>query len=60
MEYRQLVINWTLHRPGITHALVGARNPQQVEENAGGAGFQLSAKETEQIDTALDELVLEM
>jgi aryl-alcohol dehydrogenase-like predicted oxidoreductase len=55
----QLVINWTLHRPGITHALVGARNPQQVEENAGAADFQLSLKETEQIDTALEELVLE-
>jgi len=55
----QLVINWTLHRPGITHALVGARNPQQVEENAGAADFQLSSKETEQIDTALETLVLE-
>jgi aryl-alcohol dehydrogenase-like predicted oxidoreductase len=55
----QLVINWTLHRPGITIALVGARNPQQVEENAGAAGFQLSLEETEQIDTALEKLVLE-
>ena len=55
----QLVINWTLHRPGITIALVGARNPQQVEENAGAADFQLSLKETEQIDTALEKLVLE-
>lgn len=55
----QLVINWTLHRQGITHALVGARNPQQVEENAGAAEFQLSLKETEQIDSALERLVLE-
>ncbi len=55
----QLVINWTLHRPGITHALVGARNPQQVEENAGAADFQLSSKETEQIDIALETLFLE-
>ena len=55
----QLVINWTLNRPGITHALVGARNPQQVEENAGAGDFQLSLKETERIDTALGTLVLE-
>ena len=55
----QLVINWTLHRPGITHALVGARNPEQVEENAGAAGFQLSSNETERIDAALETLVLE-
>lgn len=55
----QLVINWTFHRPGITHALVGARNPEQVEENAGAAGFQLSSNETERIDSALEKLVLE-
>ena len=54
----QLVINWTLHRPGITIALVGARNPQQVEENAGAADFRLSLKETQRIDTALKKLVL--
>ena len=55
----QLVINWTLHRPGITVALVGARNSQQVEENAVAADFQLSSKETGQIDSALEKLVLE-
>ncbi len=55
----QLVINWTLHRPGITHALVGARTPQQVEENAGAAGFPLSLNETERIDAALQKLVLD-
>lgn len=55
----QLVINWTLHRPGITIALVGARDPRQVEENAGAADFRLSVSETEQIDAALDTLVLE-
>jgi aryl-alcohol dehydrogenase-like predicted oxidoreductase len=55
----QLVLNWTLHRPGITHVLVGARDPQQVEENAGAAGFLLTATETEQIDAALEGVVLE-
>jgi len=55
----QLVINWTLHRQGITIVLVGARNPQQVEENAGAAEFQLSLKEMERIDTALEKLDLE-
>ena len=55
----QLVINWTLHRPGITIALAGARDPRQVEENAAAADFRLSVSETEQIDTALEKLVLE-
>jgi aryl-alcohol dehydrogenase-like predicted oxidoreductase len=55
----QLVINWTLHREGITHVLVGARNPRQVEENAEAGGFRLSSTETERIDAALEKLVLE-
>lgn len=55
----QLVLNWTLHRPGITHLLVGARNPQQVEENVGAVDFRLSPEETERIDTALERLALE-
>jgi len=55
----QLVLNWTLHRPGISHVLVGARNPRQVRENAAAADFRLSSNETERIDAALDRLVLE-
>lgn len=30
----QLVIAWTIARPGLTHALVGARDPGQMTENA--------------------------
>jgi aryl-alcohol dehydrogenase-like predicted oxidoreductase len=55
----QLVLSWTLHRPGITHVLVGARNPRQVKENAGAAGLQLSSEETARIDTELETLDLE-
>jgi len=55
----QLVINWTIHRPGITSALVGARNPQQAEENARAAAFRLSEEETRRIDELVDGLKLE-
>jgi len=54
----QLVINWTVHRPGITAALVGARNPQQVAENAGAIDFELTAEQTRQIDGLLEGLKL--
>ncbi len=30
----QFVLAWTLAQPGVTHLLVGARNPEQAEENA--------------------------
>ena len=56
----QLVINWTIHRPGITAALVGARTPAQVEENAAAADFRLSDEEVDRIDSLLGELELEV
>ncbi len=56
----QLVINWTIHRPGITAALVGARNPQQAVENAAAAGFVLTDEQTRQIDQLLDGLQLDL
>lgn len=41
----QLVLNWTIHQPGITCALAGARNPAQAIENAGAADIVLSSEE---------------
>jgi len=56
----QLAINWTIHRPGVTAALVGARSPAQVEENAGAADFRLSGQEADRIDRLLDDLQLDL
>jgi aryl-alcohol dehydrogenase-like predicted oxidoreductase len=49
----QLVINWTIHQPGITSALCGAKRPDQICENAAGAGWQLTADQAARIDSAL-------
>jgi aryl-alcohol dehydrogenase-like predicted oxidoreductase len=49
----QLVIAWTIRQPGITCALVGARNPRQAEENAAAGNVQLSREEIEQINAHL-------
>jgi len=49
----QVVIAWTLQQPGITHALCGARNPQQARENAGAGRLHLSADELGVIDDAV-------
>jgi aryl-alcohol dehydrogenase-like predicted oxidoreductase len=49
----QLVIAWTIHQPGITHALVGARNEAQVNENAAAASVQLTSAELAQMNTAI-------
>lgn len=41
----QVAINWVFSQPGITTAIVGARNEEQVVENAGAADFTLSEDE---------------
>ncbi len=55
----QLVLNWTMHRPGITCVLAGARNPEQVLENVRAADFTLSADETKMINELISKLKIE-
>jgi aryl-alcohol dehydrogenase-like predicted oxidoreductase len=52
----QLAIAWVLSQPGITSAIVGARNPQQVEHNAGAGEWQLTRSELDQIDAEIMRL----
>ena len=49
----QLVVNWTIHRPGITAALCGAKRPWQIEETAGAMGWQMTAEQQALVDAAL-------
>jgi aryl-alcohol dehydrogenase-like predicted oxidoreductase len=55
----QLTIQWTLRQPGITIALVGARNAEQAVQNAAAADLELSEDEIKKINDELDELELE-
>lgn len=56
----QLVIRWTLEQPGITVALVGARDATQVEQNAGALHISLSEEEVSIINEKLVSLALEL
>lgn len=49
----QVVINWTIHQPGITVALCGAKRPWQFREVAGALGWQLTPQQKSQIADAL-------
>lgn len=49
----QLVINWTIHQPGITVALCGAKRPDQIIANAGGMGWKLNDEQSAHIAAAL-------
>lgn len=49
----QLVLRWTIERPGITIALVGARNADQAIQNAKSIAVKLSDEEIQFINTEL-------
>ena len=55
----QLVLNWTILQPGITCALVGARNASQVLDNVKAADFRLTSEEITLINKLLSDLKLE-
>lgn len=46
----QVAIAWALHNPAVTGAIVGARNPQQVEEMVGAADLHLSWQDMTEIE----------
>ena len=50
----QLVVNWTVHQPGITAALCGAKRAYQIEETAGAMGWKFDDETTNRINQALE------
>lgn len=56
----QLVIRWTVEQPGITIALVGARNTEQAIQNAKAMEVKLTAEELGIVTEELNKLKLEL
>jgi aryl-alcohol dehydrogenase-like predicted oxidoreductase len=52
----QLVIRWTINHPGITVALVGARNAEQAKQNAKAIQIHVNGEEMEFINNQLSDL----
>lgn len=48
----QVAIAWVLSHPEISAAIIGPDHPDQVEENLGGVGWQLTMEEREALDQA--------
>lgn len=51
----QVVINWTIHQPGITASLCGAKRDWQILETAGAMGWRLSNQQTDAITRFLTQ-----
>lgn len=52
----QVAINWVINTPGVTSAIVGARNAAQVRENVHAAEFRLSEEEQSFIRSTFESL----
>lgn len=48
----QIALNWLLQRPGISNLVVGARNEEQLVQNLGAIGWNLTADQVARLDAA--------
>jgi aryl-alcohol dehydrogenase-like predicted oxidoreductase len=47
----QIALAWTLHKPGIASVIVGARKPNQLEENIDSVNIKLTDDEKNQLNS---------
>lgn len=48
----QIALNWLLQRPTVTSVIFGARTEEQLRENLGTVGWQLTAEQIARLDAA--------
>ncbi|CAM5213791.1 aldo/keto reductase [Bosea thiooxidans] len=48
----QVAINWLLQRPTVSSVIIGARNEQQLRDNLGAVGWNLTAEQIARLDAA--------
>jgi aryl-alcohol dehydrogenase-like predicted oxidoreductase len=48
----QIALNWLLQRPTVSTVIVGARNEEQLIQNLGAVGWNLSAEQVAKLDAA--------
>jgi aryl-alcohol dehydrogenase-like predicted oxidoreductase len=48
----QIALNWLLQRPTVANVIVGARNEQQLRQNLGAVGWNLTKEQVATLDAA--------
>jgi aryl-alcohol dehydrogenase-like predicted oxidoreductase len=48
----QIALNWLLQRPTVANVIVGARNEEQLRENLGAVGWNLTPDQVAKLDAA--------
>ncbi len=50
----QVALNWLLQRPTVANIIIGARNEEQLKENLGAVGWNLTTGHVKKLDAASD------
>lgn len=48
----QIALNWLLQRPTVSNIIIGARNEEQLKQNLGAVGWNLTAEQVKRLDQA--------
>ena len=48
----QIALNWLLQRPTVSTIVIGARNEEQLKQNLGAVGWNLTAEQVAKLDAA--------
>lgn len=50
----QVALNWLLQRPTVSNIIIGARNEDQLKQNLGAVGWNLTLDQVKKLDAASD------
>jgi len=50
----QIALNWLLQRPSVANIIIGARNEEQLRQNLGAVGWNLTSEQVARLDAASD------
>jgi len=50
----QIALNWLLQRPSVSTVVIGARNEEQLKQNLGSVGWNLTKEQVATLDAASD------
>ena len=51
----QIALNWLLQRPTVANVIIGARNEEQLRQNLGAVGWNLTPEQVAKLDAASDD-----
>ena len=51
----QVALNWVLHRPTVSSVIIGARNEEQLRQNLGAEGWNLTTDQVDKLNKASEQ-----